>query len=82
MNPALGFKSNLLSSSLHHKQSFQSYTSNDIMFNYSLEPVISEEDAQLENDVPIVQLVDIEHFTPSLSKANKLKQIDNHNLFV
>ena len=62
--------------------------------NSSLEPVISEEDAQLENHVPIVQLVDFDsvvppkeskHFVnhlPFQTKANKLKQIDNHNMFV
>lgn len=38
---------------LYLKKSFQSNFSNDF-FNYSVDPVISEEDAQLENDVPTV----------------------------
>ncbi len=41
--------------------SFHSHISGDNHLNSSLDPVISEEDAQLENDVPIVQLVDFEN---------------------
>jgi hypothetical protein len=59
------------------------------MLNCSLEPVISEEDAQLETDIPTVQIMDLEQITVGTheshnfpSKAIKLKQIDNHNIFV
>ena len=52
-------KSNNLNN-IYHKQSFQSNISNDL-FNYSLEPIISEEDAQLENDVPTVQIIEFDH---------------------
>ena len=64
-----GFRANLLQSNglgLHQqqRQSFQSHTSHDnVMLNCSLDPVISEEDAQLENDVPMVQIMDIDHIT-------------------
>ena len=60
------------------------------MLNCSLEPVISEEDAQLETDIPTVQIMDLEQITVGThephpifpSKALKLKQVDNHNIFV
>jgi hypothetical protein len=63
------------------------------MLNSSLEPVISEEDANLENDIPlVVELVDIENLEvdqinhhralPYQSKASKTKQLEHHNMFV
>ena len=43
-----------LNKQLRGINSFHSHISGDYNLNSSLDPVISEEDAQLENDVPIV----------------------------
>eukprot|EP00347_Sterkiella_histriomuscorum_P013693 403363729 len=67
--------------SQNNKQSFHSHISNDI-FNYSLDPVISEEDAQLECDLPTVQIVEYttnQNFHEEGMHQRFSQELDDHN---
>ncbi|CDW86280.1 UNKNOWN [Stylonychia lemnae] len=65
-------------------KSFISTYSSDL-FNHQIEPIISEEDAQYESDVPITQLVDINDINLSNQNLLSIKphilidQVDNTN---
>ena len=65
----------------YSKHSFHSNISHNDTSNLSLDPVISEEDAQLENDIPTIEIVEVN--TLQLQRDSFHKHVPTqHNAFV